>query len=57
MLGKRLLPRSGAEDDAINRKWRHRLHWHHVRRSWWKRRMRRRERKEAKQLSKRKFVL
>ena len=48
MMGKRLLPRSGAEDDAINRKWRHRLHWHHVRRSWWKRRMRKRERKAGK---------
>jgi hypothetical protein len=56
MMGQRAPARSGMEYDAISR-WRHRRNWQHVRRSWWKRRLRRRERREAKQLSRRKFVL
>jgi hypothetical protein len=47
MMGRRLPARSGAEYDAISR-WRHRRNWLHVRRSFWKRAMRRRERKAAR---------
>lgn len=47
MMGQRTAARSGAEYDAISR-WRHRMHWHHVRRAFWKRQMRRRERREGK---------
>lgn len=47
MMGQRAPARSGAEYDAIGR-WRHRRNWHHVRRSWWKRQMRKRERKAGR---------
>ena len=47
MMGRRLPATSGAELDAIT-SWRHLLAWNHVRRSYWKRTLRRRERKQAK---------
>lgn len=47
MMGRRLAARNGAELDAITG-WRRVLAWRHVRRSYWKRTMRRRERKAAR---------
>jgi hypothetical protein len=47
MMGRRLAARNGAEYDAISG-WRRVLAWRHVRRSYWKRTMRRRERKAAR---------
>jgi len=43
MMGQRLPCRNGWEMDAIPG-WRRLLAWNHVRRSFWKRTMRRRER-------------
>jgi len=47
MMGQRLPARNGAEHDAITG-WRYLLAWSHIRRSFWKRTMRRRERYAAK---------
>ena len=47
MMGRRGPCRNGAELDAVTG-WRRLLAWHHVRRSYWKRTLRRRERKQAK---------
>lgn len=47
MMGKRGPCRNGSELDAVTG-WRRLLAWNHVRRSYWKRTLRRRERKQAK---------
>lgn len=43
MMGQRGAARSGRERDAVTR-WRHVTAWNHVRRSFWKRTLCRRER-------------
>jgi hypothetical protein len=47
MMGKRGPCRNGAELDAVTG-WRRVLAWNHVRRSYWKRTLRRRERQMRK---------
>lgn len=47
MMGRRLAARNGAEYDAISG-WRRERRWQHIRRSYWKRSMRRRERRAAR---------
>ena len=43
MMGQRGPCRNGSELDAVTG-WRHKVAWSHVRRSYWKRTLRRRER-------------
>lgn len=47
MMGKRGAARAGRERDAVTR-WRHVTAWSHVRRSFWKRTLCRRERQSVR---------